>query len=452
MKSLFARRVVALASTLGAVTVALAGGVTPAHAVLPSDQVAVAAAGSDTSEKLMNQMTGNLNNSSVQVDAVAKTAKTFNIPAYPTNPASSPPNTFTVPGDTNCTDVTWARDPGAPAAANANPPKGTAPFGSTAGRNYLSTESSAATDAGCVDVARSSSAPRNYNAAAPTDKSTFEYYAFAMDAVGWATTSLKAPSTLTRAQLAAIYDCTITNWDQVGGQTGDIQRYLPQAGSGTRSFFLTDILGKSSSYVPPVASAVPGCPTDSKNIEENEGQQVASEDIDKALLPYSGALWAYHAQNGINPTIDRRNGARMGGITTSAATPLKSSVVAWISDNTQYELNPATVVESNIKQFNPSFGGGANTGEFPGIRYIYNVIDNAGNLPGYQAAFQLFGFKNSNTGTPFRSKTCDARPGGAGAAIFSMILSNGFASLPATAHATYNIPGTTCRFFPPPSS
>ncbi|WP_236795939.1 substrate-binding domain-containing protein [Amycolatopsis sp. GM8] len=42
---------------------------------------------------------------------------------------------------------------------------------------------------------------------------------------------------LTNAQLASIYKCQTTNWNQVGGSAGTIQPKIPQAGSGTRSFF-----------------------------------------------------------------------------------------------------------------------------------------------------------------------------------------------------------------------
>ena len=38
---------------------------------------------------------------------------------------------------------------------------------------------------------------------------------------------------LTLAQLTDIYDCTLTNWDQVGGSDARIGVVLPQSGSGT---------------------------------------------------------------------------------------------------------------------------------------------------------------------------------------------------------------------------
>ena len=59
------------------------------------------------------------------------------------------------------------------------------------------------------------------------------------DAVTWsAQATTNAPATLTTAQLAAIYNCTDTNWSQVGGKNAPIHAFIPQSGSGTRSFFL----------------------------------------------------------------------------------------------------------------------------------------------------------------------------------------------------------------------
>ena len=53
--------------------------------------------------------------------------------------------------------------------------------------------------------------------------------------MGWSSASTLAPANLTRAQLQGIYNCTFTNWNQVGGSNGQIERYWPQSGSGTRS-------------------------------------------------------------------------------------------------------------------------------------------------------------------------------------------------------------------------
>src|SRR5215813_8711099 len=82
------------------------------------------------------------------------------------------------------------------------------------------------------------------------------------DAITWATqTVTAAPKTLTPAQLSAIFTCADTNWSQVGGKNAPIKAFLPQAGSGTLSFWETAL------------GITPGpCVSDAGNtLEENEG-------------------------------------------------------------------------------------------------------------------------------------------------------------------------------------
>jgi len=98
------------------------------------------------------------------------------------------------------------------------------------------------------------------------------------DAVTWsAQATTNAPATLTTAQLAAIYNCTDTNWSQVGGKNAPIHAFIPQSGSGTRSFFLGAI-----------GIATPGsCVSDDGGtLEENEGVNPVLNDPD-AIFPYS---------------------------------------------------------------------------------------------------------------------------------------------------------------------
>jgi hypothetical protein len=391
---------------------------------------------------MLSQIVPDLDNRTLTVGGTPTTVRVYNVPAFSST-------AFAVPGDTECTDVSWTKDPLAP-ASNTAPTKGVSPFGSTSGRNYLAAEnggtgpgSAAGTDFGCVDVARSSGAPR---AAGGGDKSTFEYYAFALDALSWSTTSMKAPGTLTIQNLKDIYvNCTITDWSQLpGGTAGPIVRYFPQAGSGTRSFFISDILGGAT---PPTTGACASSPL--KLMEENQGTAIDPADLDKAIVPYSAAVWSFHAQNSINPSLDKRGGARLGGITTAPTAPLtavKSSPVFWNGTDRQYQLDTAGPVhESNVKQANPT-ATEAN-GLFPGVRFVYNVIDAAGGgtRKGYQAAKQLVGFTNTSGGV--KSPLCDATPAGTGATEFALILSNGFAPLTATANGTSNQAGSTCRFY-----
>lgn len=446
MKQSRIRRSIVLASALGAVVSPMLGTMTAAHAVVPAGTTVVAAAGSDTTEKLMSDLQANGYTTS-------STVQFFNIPANLKTGVN-----FTVPGDSatlGCAaDTIWSRDPLAP-AANTAPTKGVSPFGSGAGRNYLAVENSgtgpnanaanpptttpAGADFGCVDVARSSGGPRTTTTG---DKLTFEYYAYAMDAVSWATTSLKSPSTLTRQQITDIYDCAVTNWSQVGGTAGGIQRYFPQPGSGTRSFFISDVLvGKPGSYSPPTVAQNAACPSDPKFIEENEGTQISRLDLDKAILPYSAGVWANMESNRINPSLDLRQGAQLKGITTVAPQPvINGTPIQWVGTNNDYELDTAGVVtEANI-----SLNA---TPNYPGIRYVFNVLDNAGARPGYVAAKGLFGFTNSSGGA--KSPLCDNQNSGSAQAVLAqnVLLSNSFAPLGTNDIGGHNVAGATCRLF-----
>jgi ABC-type phosphate transport system substrate-binding protein len=434
----FARRCALVVVVLGAAAGSLLTAI-PASATLPAGQVAVALGGSDTTDSVMNQIAANAQFDNVTINGAV--TRTYNIPAFSNTPK-------VVQGDADCTDVTWTKDPLAP-GANTAPTKGNAPFGSSAGRNYLREEGdgigpgSASGDAGCIDVARSSGGPRAINAT--NDLATFEYYAFALDAVSWATTSNKAPGTMTTAQLAAIYDCTTTDWGQLpGGTPGAIQRYIPQVGSGTRSFFLQEVLGKSSSYTPP--TGVAGCP-DSVLVEENNGTLVADADLDKAILPYSTALWDFQETNRLNPTIDLRRDARLGGITTAigangVATAAATSN-AWSASGVQYKLDTAGVVnESNVKLVTPSPA-------YPGIRYVF---DSGSNRPGYVAGRALFGFVNAAGAGNDGTKLCNGQGTATAARVFARnsILSAGLAPLNNTGpDPTKNVPGSTCRKYVP---
>ncbi|MFF1908687.1 PstS family phosphate ABC transporter substrate-binding protein [Kitasatospora sp. NPDC058218] len=145
----------------------------------------------------------------------------------------------------------------------------TRPNGSGAGITELNTAGSK------VDVARSSRAPK------ATDPASDIFVAFAKDAVTWsANTGGHAPASLTAAQLKGIYDCTITNWTQISATlpSATIKPWLPQASSGTRSFFLTAIGN------PTVGTCVQDGP------EENEGvdSRLLGADV---VFPYSVASY-----------------------------------------------------------------------------------------------------------------------------------------------------------------
>jgi ABC-type phosphate transport system substrate-binding protein len=429
------RRALQTAVVGGVVAASLLSTVLPAQAtVLPPTTRAVTATGSDTTENFMKDyLTGKTSSND---GSTSYTVQTYNIPAFPS--ASG----YSVDEDVKCPSV--PSQPGytgtinwVPTGTAGQPPF--APSGSGAGRTMLKNQravGSPSQSVACVDIGRSSSKGDN----SPTGtEAGFEYYGFALDAVSWATTSLKAPATLTRQQVKDIYNCVDKDWKDVGGVPGPIQRYIPQASSGTYQFFLTEFLDLPSNGAPP---SVPGCADaiqidkNGNPFEENQGNTIKDADIDKAIFPYSGGVWAFQKNNSSNPTLDKRNGARLGGIVTAptSGTPTVQNVERWNGTNVKYELdyvntnNPAGVVaDTNNILTNSSF---SHTTGFPGVRFLFNVVDSL-NTQSYGPAVGLVGF--DNTASPlFKSPLCSngAR---------TLILSYGFAPLP-TVTSTFNQP------------
>lgn len=175
------------------------------------------------------------------------------------------------------------------------------PAGSGAGRSALAAAQVAGPLAGTVDIARSSSGWSNPTG---TDGRWFEFgkdavsYAYVAGSAGAGT----AIANLTTAQLTAIYNGTST---VVGGTT--VKPLLPQASSGTRSFFLKAIGN-------PVLSA--GV---QQGFPENDGSIFAGlpalTGTQAYIIPFSAAQW-----------IAQNNG--LAGNTTSGVTLGKTNSVA----------------------------------------------------------------------------------------------------------------------------
>jgi len=94
-----------------------------------------------------------------------------------------------------------------------------------------------------VSFARSSSALNGTESAAG-----LQMFPFAVDTLGVAVSgnATNAPAKLTGAQIVDIYKGVTTNWNEVGGSNGIIKPYVPQAGSGTRSFFEAQLTALNS--------------------------------------------------------------------------------------------------------------------------------------------------------------------------------------------------------------
>lgn len=430
--------IIASVATFGAV-IPNAGAITPLQ---------ITAVGSDTTQGVMRAILAGTTTAGVNYT---------NVDAYVTT-------NVVVPADDYCDGgVTFSPTAPSPVSANAQ----VAPAGSGAGRTLLNAYANGTTYPGnykaCVDIARSSS----YSATSP-NAGTGEYYAYALDAVSWATTSQNAPSSLTAAQVRGIYQCTYTDWSEVGGTAGPIQRYMPPSTSGTRDFFYDEILGADSSGVSKstVLPTSASCPA-IKIIEENTANLVDKADYNKAIMPYSGGVWSYQAANATNPTIDKRGRtgsgvkARMGGLNRSAYaltgsgdTKVKNAnIVAWNTGDGAWQLNtpgltyvsgnasdPAGfVVDEQYAKTRGSFIAPVTaTNTFPGIRFVYNILDNRIGAVSLAAARAVVGFDNVATGSAYRSPLCNGD-------LEGTILSAGFAALPSSAGGNDNVAASTCR-------
>jgi phosphate transport system substrate-binding protein len=325
------------------------------------------------------------------------------------NVLSVEPNPHPVPGDEHCGAITYHTPPGGGEVL--------APNGSTAGRDAL--KASFLAGDGCIDIARSSGAPRPIGPGAGQDPAEFEYYAFALDAVGWSSASTAAPSNLTLAQLQGIYNCTFTNWNQVGGGNQQIERYYPQAGSGTRAFFQSDVLGFD-----PTTFSSGSCPAVQLS-QENTGTVIAANgDQQSAIEPFSGANFAAMA-NGAIP--DQRAGQaikNLDGKNIEFSTPggLRLATPEVTGDPT------APVQEANVRLNDP-------TPAYAGVRYVFNVIANGS--ASYTSAQRYVAFDNVDKGST--SPLCS---GGRKATVEHF----GFGALNTTIGPN-NLAGSTCRLF-----
>src|SRR5262245_24489134 len=370
------------------------------------DQDVLAFVGSDTTQDVMGGIVTDYNNDLKYNDS-------GNVPGDDRdilhNVLSVETNPHLVPGDEHCGDVTYHSPPGAGEVL--------APNGSGAGRDAL--KASFLAGDGCIDIARSSGTPRPIGSGSGQDPAEFEYYAYALDAVGWSSASASAPANLTLAQLTATYNCTFTNFNQVGGGNQAIQRYWPQAGSGTRSFFQAEVLGFD-----PTTFSGGSCPA-VKITQENTGSVIAANgDQATALEPFSGANFiAMH--NGAIP--DQRAGQTIRNLDGKNIT---FAVGANLAPATPEVTGDATapVQEANVRLNNP-------TPSYVGVRYVFNVIANGS--ASYTSAKRYVAFDNQNKGST--SPLCSN-------AYANNLKTFGFGPLNGTIGPN-NLAGSTCRLF-----
>ncbi len=357
----------------------------------------IAFAGSDTTENVIAAVTAEYNADTTYNPAGDNLVNILSVQSSP----------LVVAADSQCVVKTYHTPAG--------PGEIASPNGSSNGRNAL--KASVQAGDGCIDVARSSGPPR----AIGSDLATFEYYAFGMDALGWASASTKAPANMTLTQLRGVYNCTFTDWSQVGGAAGAIERYMPQSGSGTYQFFKDDVLGFD-----PATFSGPSCPA-VQFAQENSGELIATNgDQETALVGYSAGNWVAQAR-GTAP--EQRAGQTMRDLNGQ-------NLVVNPVPGTSAALNTAGPVnESNIKLNNP-------TPAYPGIRYVFNVIDST--HKNYKEVIRYVGFENkdaADSSIPMASPLCDGSKE-------ATIASYGFGPLDSTV-SSRNLLGSRCRLFTP---
>jgi ABC-type phosphate transport system substrate-binding protein len=202
------------------------------------------------------------------------------------------------------------------------------------------------TNSYCIDFVRAS---RAKNAAVPAEAG-LTFYAQSRDAVGYAVIgNAYAPTTpLTTQQLKDIWECTITDWSEVGGQPGAIHLYKPPDSAATLTFFLQAI----GTNLTNVAAGCSGLPTVLLG-QQNDGTSMGGDP--QGILPYAVTKWAAQT-NGAPGILDLRGGSHIGTVNTATAPTITTTL-----SGTQYQV------------LNPDFTTGAST-SFG--RIFFNAVRN----------------------------------------------------------------------------
>ncbi len=238
-------------------------------------------------------------------------------------------------------------------------PVTTRPNGSSAGVTALdANELDGKTGHYCIDFSRSSGG--RSSTAPKLGPGGVAYVAFAKDAVTWATRSAKfggsdAPASLTLAQLEGIFKCTTTNWSAVGGKAGAIKVYLPQAGSGTLSFW-EKVMGITT----------PGACV-SQAPEENEGTYAG---FNSANAIFIFSVGSYIAQVYHSPAIGHKPAKGQNEFGTNNTGFLTINKIAGVAPTTS----------AKVPVINPNFPSAF-------YRTLYNVVRYATNTPDHIPAY-----------------------------------------------------------------
>lgn len=419
-------RTVGVAAAVAALA-ATALGTTGAHAVPAADKSKeqITLVGSDTTQYVMEDLASIWNTS----DATnSDKDNALNVYAF------GGANELADSTDPNCTAAqwgsgatfTWVKSPNVAGAGDRQ-----APNGSGAGKTAL--KASVTAGDGCVDVARSSSGR------GATDPATFEYYAYARDAITWAyfkkadgTQNAPKTITLTPSQVKAIYlgNCSTAaggaqNWKTYGGLDAKIVPYLPQAGSGSRSFFISNFLGGVDPTTGPCASSI-------KLMEEHQGTTIATADRDYAIAPFSAGQWIAQANHTLTGTpaqiVDNRAGILLGKVKqmnadTPACTLATQPKTYTAISGGPTASNPNAPYSASAATFGEITDGlGTFKNCFVGARYVYNVLDNTS--ASYNDAKRFVGFDATGNGSVCADTATKTNADGTKTKLYSTAIKN----------------------------
>lgn len=210
-----------------------------------------------------------------------------------------------------------------------------ASYGGLAGNNY---QYNNVNIQGQVDFARSSSGPSGTGTA-------LTYIPFAQDAVTYAVNEASdfprdiqlgsASDPTNKFTLYNIYRCTVTSYINAEGDAVPITPLLPQSGSGTRAFWL--------SQVGLTESTLPTCVTSLNNtVQEHSGAKLTDPGY---IVPFSISQFIAQGNHSLLPTnvVERRFAAQLGSIGG---------------------VKPYTISNGNVVQ----------NSSFPVKRLVYNVV------------------------------------------------------------------------------
>jgi len=206
----------------------------------------------------------------------------------------------------------------------------------------------------CIDWVRSSRAK-----GAAAAEQNLSFYAQSRDAVGYATIgNAYAPTTpLTTAQLKNIFECTVTDWSEVGGQAGPIHVYLPPDSAATLTFFLQAI-GSSLATVHANCDGLPS----TFHEQQNDGRTLNGDP--QGVAPYAVTKWAAQSNADLAAgapvgIADNRGGTTIGAV-NSALPSRAPTTTSSLGGVTYTVLNPGYASDTSS-----SFG-----------RIFFNVVRN----------------------------------------------------------------------------